>query len=105
MSTQPRCEKKWEHDFVQWDLLRGDGKKQLLARALYWEKIRNHASDQYPNFAYAGVLIQIAIVVASVAIIMNNRMLLIGSGVEASFGALLALNGHFLFLKILSPGH
>ena len=83
----------------------GDGKKQLLARATYWEKIRNHGSDQYPNFAYAGVLIQIAIVLASVAIIVNNRMLLTGSAVAGVLGALLALNGQFLFVAWLSPPH
>ena len=83
----------------------GDGKKQLLARATYWEKVRNHGSDQYPNFAYAGVMVQIAIVLASVAIIVNNKMLLIGSGVAGTLGTLLVINGHFLFTTILSPAH
>ncbi len=81
------------------DPILGDGKKQLLARAQYWEKIRNHGSDQYPNFAYAGVLVQIAIVLASVSIIINNRMLLGVSAIAGALGALLVINGHFLFIN------
>src|SRR5438309_113972 len=60
-----------------------------------------------PYFDYAEVLLQIAIVMASIAILATSRPLFFFSLGLAGLGALLALNGFMLFLKIpfLHGGH
>ncbi len=48
-----------------------EGKKELLARARDYEAKRDHALRQDPYFDYAEAMLQIAIVLISVAIIAN----------------------------------
>jgi hypothetical protein len=80
--------------------LKGEGKKELSARAQDWEAKRDHAQRQDPNFDYARALFEIAIVLGSVSIVAASRPLLgaaIGVGVLAS---LLMLNGFFLLASL-----
>jgi len=75
----------------------GDGKKELMARAKAHEHERDHALRQDPWFDYAEGLLQIGIVLASVAIITSTPALLglaLGLGV---LGAASTLNGFFLW--------
>src|SRR5438094_2952362 len=58
----------------------GDGKKELMAKAKEWEHKRDHASAQIPNFEYGEALLQIAIVLGSVAIVAASPLLLGVSG-------------------------
>lgn len=79
-----------------------EGKKELLARAKEHEKLRDHALKQDPYFDYAEALLQIAIVLTSVAIIANLGWLAVFGGAVGIAGALLTINGFWLLVEI--PG-
>lgn len=79
---------------------KGDGKKELLVKAQSWEKKRDHAAAQIPNFEYAEALLQIAIVLGSVAIVAASPALLGISGVLAVAGLLLTANGYLLVVAL-----
>jgi hypothetical protein len=79
-----------------------EGKKELLVRAKAAEELRDHALKQDPYFDYAEVLLQIAIVLASVAIVSGISWLVIGSAALGIIGTLLMLNGFLLLVAI--PG-
>lgn len=79
-----------------------EGKKELLARAREHEQLRDRALKQDPYFDYAEALLQIAIVVISVAIIADTFWLAFAGGVLGFFGALLTVNGFLLLVEI--PG-
>jgi hypothetical protein len=79
---------------------KGEGKKELLAKTEEWEKKRDHAAAQTPNFEYAEALLQIAIVLGSVAIVAASPWLLGVSGVLAVGGVLLTLNGYLLLVPL-----
>ena len=83
------------------DPLKGEGRKQLTARAKDYEARREEAAKQDPNFDFAEALFQIAIVLASVAILAGSRIVLRVSFVACAAAALLMLNGYFLFLPNL----
>ena len=78
----------------------GEGKKELMAKAKQWEKKRDHAAAEIPNFEYAEALYQIAIVLGSVAIVASSVWLLGLSGVLATGGLLLTLNGYLLLVPL-----
>lgn len=79
-----------------------EGKKELLARAREHEKLRDHALKQDPYFDYAEALLQIAIVLISVAIISSLGWLALFGGAIGIAGALLTINGFYLLVEI--PG-
>lgn len=81
--------------------LKGEGRKQLTARAKDFESQRERASKQDPNFDFAEALFQIAIVLASVAILAGSRLVLRISLVVGVAATLLMLNGYFLLLPDL----
>jgi Domain of unknown function (DUF4337) len=77
-----------------------EGKQELLARARDHEQKRDHALRQDPYFDYAEALLQIAIVLISVAIVAEQVWLsFIGGGVGI-IGTLLMLNGYLLLVEI-----
>jgi len=78
----------------------GTGKKELLETAHQWEAKRDHAAAQTPNFEYAEALLQIAIVLGSVAIVASSPWLLGVSGVLAVFGVVLTVNGYLLLVPL-----
>ena len=80
--------------------LKGDGKKQLSAQAKYFEEQRGMAMKQDTNFDFAEALFQIAIVLASVAILSYSRMILKLSIVVGAVSTILMLNGYFLFFAL-----
>jgi Domain of unknown function (DUF4337) len=53
-----------------------------------------------PYFDYGQAFLQIAIVVASVTLIMSGNMLLIMSAICAAIGALCTFNGFTLLFKL-----
>ena len=79
--------------------LKGEGKKDLIARAQNLEHQRNKAQEQSPNFDYSSALFQIAIVLGSVSIVATSRPLLLFSLALGILAIVLMLNGFFL----LSP--
>jgi hypothetical protein len=78
----------------------GHGQKELIAQARGWEKTRDRAEARNRNFEFAGALYQIAIVLGSVSIVAASRRLLDLSGVLATLGTLLMLNGYFLLVPM-----
>ena len=81
--------------------LKGEGRKQLTARAKDFEAQREVASKQDPNFDFSEALFQIAIVLASVAILAGSRLVLRVALVAGFAATLLMLNGYFLILPDL----
>ena len=77
-----------------------EGKKELLVRAQEHEKLRDHALKQDPYFDYAEALLQIAIVLISVAIIANVVWLSFLGGALGIVGVLLTINGFLLLVEI-----
>jgi hypothetical protein len=82
------------------DALRGEGKKQLMAQARNFEAMRDRASEQDNNFDYAEVVLQLALVLGSVAILAGNRTVLVAAAGLGALGALLTLNGFFLLMNL-----
>jgi hypothetical protein len=81
--------------------LKGEGRKQLTARARDYEARREAAQRQDPNFDFAEALFQIAIVLASVSILAGSRKLLLVAISVGALATLLMLNGYFLFMPSL----
>ena len=79
-----------------------EGKKELIAKAKEHEALRDHALKQDPYFDYAEALLQIAIVLISVAIVADLVWLSFVGGALGVIGALLSLNGFLLLVNI--PG-
>ena len=80
------------------DPLKGEGKKQLRARAESFEQARERAQAQDDNFDMAEVFLQLALVLGSVAILALNRWVLILSAVLGVVGTLFTINGFFLLV-------
>ena len=80
--------------------IRGEGKKELTARAKHFESLRDRAQDQDPNFDFAEALYQIAIVLASVAILANSRMIVIVAIIAGAAATVLMINGYFLIFPL-----
>jgi hypothetical protein len=71
---------------------------EVIARKHERERDLNRARDPY--FDYGEVLLQIGIVLASVSILSRSRPVFTVSLVVAAGGALLALNGYTLWVKV-----
>jgi hypothetical protein len=82
------------------NLLKGEGKRELIARARNWEARRDRAQAQDPNLDYATALYQIAIVLGSVSIVAASRRILLFSLAVGVVATLLMLNGFFLFVAL-----
>lgn len=78
----------------------GEGVKELMARGKALEAQRDVAMHKDPYFDYGQALLQIAIVLASVAIITGGSVLLLVSGVLAAGGLISMLNGFFLLFSL-----
>ena len=79
-----------------------EGKKELLQRAREHQTKRDHALKQDPYFDYAEALLQIAIVLISVAIVAEQVWLAFIGGGLGLIGGLLMINGYLLLIEI--PG-
>ena len=75
----------------------GEGKKELLAQAKHLEEERDLALRKDPWFDYAEGLLQLAIVLTSVAIITGRRSMFRVALLLGTVGSLCTLNGYFLF--------
>ncbi|MEI9898767.1 MAG: DUF4337 domain-containing protein [Hyphomicrobium sp.] len=78
----------------------GEGTQELSVKARELEKRRDLAMTKDPYFDYGQALVQIAIVLASVAIITGGTALLGLSGILAVLGTLLTFNGFFLVYSV-----
>ena len=82
------------------DPMKGEGKKQLFAQAKAYEEGFETASQRDDNFDFAEVLLQLALVLGSVAILAVNRWILALSATLGALGALLTLNGFLLLVPL-----
>jgi hypothetical protein len=82
------------------DVLKGEGKKELTARAKQFEEKRDHALKQDPNFDYSTALFQIAIVLGSVAILASSWPILFLAMGVGSVATLLMFNGFLLLFDL-----
>ena len=82
------------------DPLKGEGKKEIRERAEHYEAGFEQASERDNNFDLAEVLLQLALVLGSVAILAVSRWVLILSGAIGMLGALLTLNGFLLLVPL-----
>ena len=76
----------------------GDGKKELMEKAKEHEHERDIALRQDPWFDYAEALLQIAIVLTSVAILTGAQVLFWVPCVLGLMGILSTINGFMLFI-------
>ena len=75
-------------------------KKEIEAEARRLEHERDLNRDKDPYFDYAEVLLQIAIVMATVAILSTSRLMYGFSIVLAAVGAMLSANGFLLLVRL-----
>ncbi len=78
----------------------GSEKKPIEEEAKKLEEERDVNRKRDPYFDYAEVLLQIAIVMASVSIISGSRAIFYFALISASFGAILCANGFLLFFTL-----
>jgi Domain of unknown function (DUF4337) len=77
---------------------KGEGKKELLAKAQAYEAVRDDASRHSPWLTFASMAFQLAIVLLSASILaVNNKMYKI-SEVVAVIGVLLLCQGIWLWI-------
>ncbi len=77
-----------------------EGMNELMARGRLLEIERDTAFRRDPYFDWSQALLQIAIVLASVHLIINNGLLLALSGLLAASGVALMINGFTLLLNL-----
>lgn len=82
------------------DPSKGEGKKELSRTAKGYEAAFEQAARRDDNFDFAEVLLQLALVLGSVAILAVNRWILITSAALGALGALLTLNGFLLLVPL-----
>jgi len=78
----------------------GDGKRELLTKARQHEAARDRAQRRDPYFDYSQALIQIAIVLASVSLIVGSAALIRFSYGLSALGVVLLVNGFTLAFSI-----
>lgn len=79
---------------------RGEGKKELLAKARSLEAERDLALKRDPYFDFGQGLLQIAIVLASVSLIVGGSFLLWVSGALGVIGTISMLNAFTLLVEL-----
>ena len=82
------------------DTATGEGKKELLAKAKAAEKVRDQAMGKGLYFDFAGLLLQLSIILISVVLITERRTLYLSGMTAAILGTFLSMDGFFLFLRI-----
>ncbi|HEX5142126.1 MAG TPA: DUF4337 domain-containing protein [Dehalococcoidia bacterium] len=78
----------------------GEGKQELLVTARDYEASRDEALEKAHSFIYGQVLLQIAIVLGSVAILALHRGVLVVSGLAALVAMVFVANGHVGFYHL-----
>ena len=83
----------------------GVEKADIKKQAEHLEHERDKYRGKDPYFEYAEVLLQIAIVMSSIAILAHSRLMFGFSLVSATLGALLAANGFLMIVHLPFFGH
>jgi len=82
------------------DAQSGEGKKELLAKAREAERARDVAMDRGPYFDFAGLFLQLSIILFSVVLITKRRTLYLSGLIVGAVGTVLSLDGFFMFLRL-----
>lgn len=93
-------ERKAEVDRLKSDPVGKEGLDQLFAKNRAIEKQRDESMRRDPYFDYGQALLQIAIVIASVALISSGNLLLVVSAICAAMGCLSTFNGFTLLFNL-----
>jgi hypothetical protein len=80
---------------------KGEGKKELMAKALKIEAERDDAKKHTPWLTFAAMAFQLAIVLLSASILAVDKRMYWGSIGVSAFGALLLAQGIWLFLPFM----
>lgn len=94
------AEHKAEDAKLTSDPVKNEGLDELWTRGKSLEAERDVAMRKDPYFDYGEAFLQIAIVLAGIAIISGGSMLLLTSAAMGFLGALMTLNGFTLLLTI-----
>ena len=96
-----RAELQAKIDRYESDPVKGEGKKELLARAQAYEAVRDDATKHSPWLTFASMAFQLAIVLLSASILaVNNKMYKI-SEVVAVIGIVLLSQGIWLWIPFI----
>jgi hypothetical protein len=93
-------ERKADIERLKSDPASKEGLDQLFERNKALERVRDDSMSRDPYFDYGQAFLQIAIVIASVALISSGNLLLIFSAVCAALGALCTFNGFTMLFKL-----
>ena len=85
-------------DRYESDPVKGEGKKELLAKAKQQEADREEARAHGPWLTFAGMLFQLAIVLLSASILSVNIRMYYGSILVGALGAMLMAQGYWMFI-------
>jgi len=102
-AMKPDVRKKFESlrdQFAEEEKRYNAEKKEIEKEAKKLEHERDINRDKDPYFDYAEVLLQIAIVMASIAILSSSRQTFFFGLILAALGALLTVNGYTLVVRI-----
>ncbi len=102
-SLKPEVRKRYEEELRQVTANEGRynaEKKEIEKEARHLEQERDLYRSKDPYFEYSEVLLAIAIVMASIAILAYSRMALVFALVSAGLGTLLAANGFLLLVRL-----
>lgn len=91
---------KQQIDLLTSDAKSGEGLDQLWTKGKALEMARDVAMARDPYFDYGQALLQIAIVLASVALISSGNLLLVISALIGLSGMALMLNGFLLLTRL-----
>ena len=107
-SLKPEVRKRYEEmlrKMTEEEGRYGAEKKDIEKEAKHLEHERDVNRDKDPYFDYAEVLLQIAIVMSSIAILAHSRLMFGFSLVSASLGTLLSINGFLMIVRLPFFGH
>ncbi|MCL4500479.1 MAG: DUF4337 domain-containing protein [Deltaproteobacteria bacterium] len=107
-NLKPQVRKRYEEMLAQViaeEARYGLEKKEIEKDAKYLEHRRDIYHGKDPYFEYGEVLLQIAIVMASIAILAHSGLMFAFSLVSALLGALLAVNGFLMVVHLPFFGH
>ena len=85
-------------DRYESDPVKGEGKKELLAKARQQEADREIARAHGPWLTFAGMLFQLAIVLLSASILSVNNKMYYGSLFVGALGVVLMAQGYWMFM-------
>ncbi|HXW69284.1 MAG TPA: DUF4337 domain-containing protein [Dissulfurispiraceae bacterium] len=102
-TMKPAAQKKYEallNSFREAEVRENAEKKKIEADAKRLEEERDRNMSKDPYFDHAEVLLQIAIVMASISILASSRQVFAFAIVCATAGTILMLNGYLLIFRI-----